>query len=53
MDNDKDVAIINNERIPIEELSDIVLRYIFDDDPQWVLEHRLDWIKKYHPNLIN
>jgi hypothetical protein len=46
-------GIISSKVIPIKDLCDEDLEIIFKESPVWVIEHRPDWVEKYHPELIN
>ena len=49
-------GILSCKTVPYEELDDDTLQMFYDyskDNISWLMEYRPDWIKKYHPELLN
>lgn len=46
-------GVISSEFVLFKDLSDDVLEMIYENDPQWVMEKRPDYIQRIHPNKVN
>ena len=46
-------GVISCTEYRVEYLADDVLKIIFDQSPEFVFEHRPDWVRANHPELLN
>jgi hypothetical protein len=45
--------ILSVKETPITEIDDEVLLDIYQTNPNWVCEHRPDWVKKNYPHKFH
>lgn len=45
-------GVLASRAIPISELSDELLELLFEQNPNWVCEHRPDWVRIRHPEKL-
>lgn len=46
------IGVISCEIVPFDELDDDTLQMLYNQSPDWVIEHRPDWVKIHYPNSI-
>ena len=50
----KECGVISCKVVPFAEVDDETLAGIYEySGPGWIIEHRPDWIKRFHPEHIN
>lgn len=49
--NDPIVAVLKTQII--NEIPDPEVALLFKCNPEWVMTNRSDWVRKYHPGLLN
>lgn len=46
-------GIISSRFYKMEEIPHSVLEMLFEQNPEYVMKNRPDWIKEHHPELLN